>query len=178
MNVKLTLFSVLLTIGLISPSFAADSAQAIHPLTDKRPAPTFSLYDLNDKQHKLEDYHGKVIIVNFWATWCPPCRQEFPSMDQAYKQLQKDDIVMLAIDVGEDGDTIFDFTADYPVTFPILMDMDANITQQYGVIGLPTTYIIDPQGRLAYQVVGTRDWTHPDLLNALRALKQSKHAGK
>lgn len=99
-------------------------------------------------------------------------------MDKAYQQMQKDDIVMLAIDVGEDGDAIFEFTADYPVTFPILMDMDANITRQYGVIGLPTTFIIDPQGRLAYQVIGTREWTDTGLLNAIRAIKSQKTKSK
>lgn len=178
MNLKMTSLTLLMTLGCMNPVYAVESAQALHPITDKRPAPTFALYDLNDKQHKLEDYRGKVIIVNFWATWCPPCRQEFPSMDQAYKQLKRDDIVMLAIDVGEDGDTIFEFTADYPVTFPILMDMDAQITQQYGVIGLPTTYIIDPQGRLVYQVIGTRDWTDPHLLKALQALKPTTRAAQ
>lgn len=94
-------------------------------------------------------------------------------MDKAYQALQKDDIVMLAINVGEDGDTIFEFTSDYPVTFPILMDMDASITKQYGVIGLPTTYLIDPQGQLIYQVIGTREWTDAGLLNAIRASKSA-----
>ncbi len=165
---------IILSLSFTLIGRAADAGQALHPIADHRAAPGFALYDMDDKQHSLADYRGKVVIVNFWATWCPPCRQEFPSMEKAYQQLQKDDIVMLAIDVGEDGDTIFEFTADYPVTFPILMDMDAKITRQYGVIGLPTTYIIDPQGRLAYQVIGTREWTDPGLLNAIRTIKSQK----
>ena len=165
---------IVLLLPLLAISFSGRSAeteQALHPLTDLRKAPAFELRDLDDKLHKLADYRGKVVIVNFWATWCPPCRQEFPSMDKAYKLLQKEGIVMLAIDVGEDTDTIFEFTTDYPVTFPILLDFDAKVIKEYNVVGLPTTYIIDPQGRLAYQVIGTRDWTNVDLLNAIRALK-------
>jgi peroxiredoxin len=172
---------VALAVLLLALSFSGHSAeaeQALHPLTDKRAAPAFELYDLNNKLHKLADYRGKVVIVNFWATWCPPCRQEFPSMDKAYQELQKDGIVMLAIDVGEDGDTIFEFSADYPVTFPILMDMDASITRQYGVIGLPTTYLIDPQGQLIYQVIGTREWTEAGLLKAIRSITSQNTSRK
>ena len=78
---------------------------------------------------------------------------------------------MLAINVGEDTDTIFSFTADYPVSFPLLLDKDAAVIKQYPVIGLPTSYIINPQGQLVYRVIGTRDWTDPILLKTILNLK-------
>lgn len=152
-------------------TLAAEVPQALHAMPGKQPAPAFVLQDLDDKPHKLADYRGKVVILNFWATWCPPCRYEFPSMEKAYQKLKKEDIVMLAVDVGEDTDTIFDFTADYPVTFPILLDFEAKVINAYKVIGLPTTYVIDPDGILRYQVIGTRDWEDPALLDGIRRLK-------
>ena len=79
---------------------------------------------------------------------------------------------MLAINVGEDADTIFSFTADYPVSFPLLLDKDAKVIKQYPVVGLPTSYIINPQGQMVYRVIGTREWTDPNLIKTILALKQ------
>ena len=79
---------------------------------------------------------------------------------------------MLAINVGENADTIFDFTADYPVTFPLLLDQDSSVTKKYPVVGLPTSFIIDPAGRIVYQVVGTRDWTDKKLINTILKLRK------
>ena len=92
-------------------------------------------------------------------------------MDQAYQILKQKGVVMLAINVGEDADTVFNFTADYPVTFPLLLDKDAKVIKQYPVVGLPTSYIIDPQGHIVYRVIGTRDWTDKKLLKSIFDLK-------
>ena len=79
---------------------------------------------------------------------------------------------MLAINVGEDVDTIFTFTSDYPVTFPLLMDRDSSVTQKYPVLGIPTSFIIDPRGRMIYRAVGTREWDDPQLIKNILALKK------
>lgn len=150
---------------------AQETTQALHALPGKKTAPLFELHDLNDVKHSLAGYRGKVVIVNFWATWCPPCRYELPSMEKAYQILKQEDIVMLAIDVGEDTDTIFEFMADYPITFPVLLDFDGKVVKEYEVIGLPTTYIIDTQGVMRYRVIGTREWDDPALLKMIRKLK-------
>jgi peroxiredoxin len=138
----------------------------------KPPAAEFTLSDLDGKVYRLADYRGRVVIVNFWATWCPPCRFELPSMEKAYQILKKQDVVMLGINVGEDADTIFSFTADYPVSFPLLLDKEATVIKQYPVIGLPTSYIINPKGQLVYRVIGTRDWTDATLLKTILDLKK------
>lgn len=138
-------------------------------------APDFSLRDIDGATHRLADYRGQVVIVNFWATWCPPCREEMPSMQRAWERLKNQDIVILAIDVGEDEDTIFTFTADYPVEFPLLMDLDSSVIQSWPVRGLPTTFVIDPQGRMVYRAIGTRDWEDPALLEALRKLREPRN---
>ena len=92
-------------------------------------------------------------------------------MQRAWEQIRDENILILAIDVGEDEDTIFTFTADYPVEFPLLLDLDSRVIQEWPVRGLPTTFVIDPQGRIAYRAIGTRDWEDPALLDSLRKLR-------
>jgi thiol-disulfide isomerase/thioredoxin len=127
---------------------------------------------MDGKTHALSDYKGKIVVVNFWATWCPPCRFEMPSMERAQALTADNDVVFLGINVGEDADTIFTFTADYPVTFPLLMDINSEIIEQYPVVGLPTTYVIDTEGHMVYQAIGTRDWDNATIVEQLKALKQ------
>ncbi len=166
---KATIIFVYLSLPLIGYA----QSGTLHSVEGSPVAPDFSLFDSDEKLHKLSDYRGKVVIINFWATWCPPCRFELPSMEKAYQMLKKQDVILLAINVGEDVDTIFNFTADYPVTFPLLLDQDASITKKYPVIGLPTSYIIDITGRIKYQVIGTREWTDKKLLNNILKLKNN-----
>jgi peroxiredoxin len=166
---------ILLTLLLLvlSPlSSAQQAGKGLTPLPDKPQAPNFILNDLDGNQHRLSDYMGQVVIINFWATWCPPCRAEMPSMQRAWEQLEKENIVMLGIDVGEDEDTIFQFTANYPVEFPLLMDQDSKVIDQWPVRGLPTTFVLDPKGRIIYRAIGGREWDDPELLALVRALKQ------
>jgi peroxiredoxin len=141
------------------------------PLPDKPVAHDFSLRDMDGKLHRLSDYRGKPVIVNFWATWCPPCRRELPSMNRAWSRVKQQGIVMLAINVGEDEDTIFPFMADYPIDFPVLLDMDGETIKRWPVKGLPTTFVIDPRGRIVYQAVGGREWDDKKLLDKVRELK-------
>ena len=135
-------------------------------------APNFNLEDQDGKFIQLSDYKGKVVIVNFWATWCPPCRKEMPSMQRAWEILEKEDIAMLAINVGEDSDLIFAFTAEYPVEFPLIMDKTSSVVRDWKVRGLPTTYIVNPEGQIVYQAIGDRDWDAPEILNKIRQLKK------
>ena len=134
------------------------------------PAPGFELPDTEGRTHRLADYRGQVVVLNFWATWCPPCREEMPAMERLHKMVAGEPIAVVAVNVGEDEDTIFLFTADYPVSFPLLMDQDGRVVQDYPVIGLPTTYIVDPAGIIRHRAVGTREWDAPELVDELRAL--------
>ena len=92
-------------------------------------------------------------------------------MQRAWRQLEAEGIVMLAINVGEDEDTIFSFTANYPVEFPLLLDSDSTVIQAWPVRGLPTTFVIDPRGHIVYRAIGSRAWDDPDVLSLLRALQ-------
>ena len=143
----------------------------LHPVKGQPLAPGFKLNDINDEVYRLSDFRGKVVVVNFWASWCPPCRFELPSMERLWQVLKKEGVVMVAINVGEDADTIFTFTSDYPVTFPLLMDRDSKVTESYPVLGIPTSFVIDPQGRIIYRAVGTREWDDKDILKQILDLK-------
>ena len=146
--------------------------QTLTPIPGKVMAPDFTLPDTNGKTHHLSDYRGRPVIINFWTTWCPPCREELPSMNRAWHLLEEEGIAMLAINMGEDEDTIFIFSADYPTDFPVLMDQSGEVIEQWPVKGLPTTYVIAPDGTIAYRAIGSREWDAKELLDSVRALKE------
>jgi len=155
-------------VGLVGMAWAGSNL--LHPVRGQPQAADFILNDIDDNVHRLSDYRGKVVIVNFWATWCPPCRFELPSMEKLWQAIQKKDVVMLAINIGEDADRIFTFTTDYPVTFPLLMDRDSSVIKQYPVLGIPTTFVIDPKGRIIYRAVGTREWDDKAIIEQILSL--------
>ncbi|MDZ7803149.1 TlpA disulfide reductase family protein [Thiohalophilus sp.] len=150
---------------------AVQAAEKPSLMKNPIPAPGFTLEDMDGNTHRMEDYAGRVMVVNFWATWCPPCREEMPSMNRAWKTLKQHDIAMLGINVGEDEDTIFTFTGDYPVNFPILLDRDSSVIQAWPVRGLPTTFVVDKQGQIVYRVIGGREWDAPELVDMLIELQ-------
>ena len=170
MLLRLLLITVLAgTVGGIMAE-PAPKRELLTPVPEVPLARNFDLPDMDGKRHKLSDYRGKVVIVNFWATWCPPCREELPSMNRAWARLQQAGVMMLAVNVGESEDVIFPFMADYPIEFPVLLDQDGEIINRWPVRGLPTTFVIDPDGRLVYQAIGGREWDDPELLDLVRAL--------
>jgi len=151
------------------------SPELSHELTrleTPEPAPDFTLKDMDEQAHSLSAYRGKVVMLNFWATWCPPCRREIPSMESIYQDVGKSGFVVLAVNEFETPDHVFAYTGQLSVfpTFPILFDHDSKVSQAYGVKGLPTTVLIDKQGRIAYRAVGGRDFDHPEVREIVRAL--------
>jgi peroxiredoxin len=152
------------------------SGQSLTENPDRPTAPDFEIPDIDGELKRLSDYRGKVVVLNFWATWCPPCRDEMPAMQHAWEQVRDQNVVFLAVNIGETADEIFTFTGDYDVDFPLLMDQDSSVIKQWPIRGLPTTYVIDPEGRLAYRAIGGRAWDAPEILDKLRALAE-KGAG-
>jgi len=149
----------------------AKDNQTLTLVPDQPMAPAFDLKDPEQRQQRLADYRGKPVILNFWATWCPPCRAEMPSMQRAHEALSADGIAVIAVNVGDDAQAIGEFLEETPVDFPLPMDLDSKVAQSYPLKGLPTTYVIDPQGRLVYSAAGERAWDDPRLLDQVRALK-------
>jgi peroxiredoxin len=158
----------------VAGAFAADPlpAPTLTAIPDKPAAKDFTLKDINGKRHRLSDYRGKVVLVNFWATWCPPCRREIPAMQRLWDKLKSEDFVMLAVDMAEDEETVFGFTfaTGVEITFPVLLDTDGAVTESWPVIGMPTSFIIDRKGRTVYRAVGGREWDDPGLVASIRSL--------
>jgi peroxiredoxin len=123
------------------------------------PAPDFSLKDLGGHTLRLGDFRGKVVFLNMWATWCPPCRMEMPSMEHLYQRLQGKDFVMLAVSEDEDGTSaVRPFIEQMRLTFPILIDQQGVLPPRYGVTGYPETFIIDRDGQVIQHTIGPEDW--------------------
>ena len=128
---------------------------------EKIEALDFTLYDQYGKEHKLSDYRGKKIFLNFWATWCPPCRGEMPHIEELYKEYGKnnEDVIILGVaspNLGEEGDQeyIEDFLSENSYTFPVVFDDGGMLTYQYGFSSLPSTLIIDEDGYITKYVPG------------------------
>jgi len=136
------------------------------------PAPDFTLKDMDDESYSFADYRGKVVLLNFWATWCPPCRREMPSMERLHQMLDSDVFKVIAINQMESPDHVFAYTGQLAVdpTFPILFDSDSSIANAYKVKGLPTTYLIDKQGMIRYRAIGGREFDHPDVVKLIKQL--------
>jgi thiol-disulfide isomerase/thioredoxin len=129
------------------------------------PAPDFTLADMDEQMHSFKDLRGKVVLLNFWATWCPPCRREMPSMERLYQKLNGEDFTVIAVNQMETGDHVFAYTGQLAVdpTFTILFDRDSRVSNSYRVNGLPTTYLIDKQGNIRFRAIGGREFDHPDV---------------
>nr|WP_018864574.1 TlpA disulfide reductase family protein [Thioalkalivibrio sp. ARh3] len=162
----------LILVALLAGTGAADTG-TLTGIEPRPEAPPLELGDLDGREHTLGDYRGQVVVVNFWATWCPPCREELPSLQRLWDTLGPEGLVVLGVNVGEDADRIFFFTADYPVDFPLLLDRDANAIDTWPVRGIPTTFVIDPEGRIAYRAIGAREFDHPDIVERLRELRRT-----
>ncbi len=123
------------------------------------PAPDFNLQDLQGRAHRLSEFRGKVVFLNIWATWCPPCRMEMPSMEHLYQRLKGRDFVMLAVSEDDDGRaSVQRFVDEMRLTFPVLIDPDGVVPGRYGVTGYPETFIIDREGRVIQHTIGPEDW--------------------
>ncbi|MGG4169127.1 redoxin domain-containing protein [Rossellomorea vietnamensis] len=135
-----------------------DLSDAKEGLTKGDSAPDFSLTTLNGEEVKLSDYQGKKVILNFWATWCPPCKAEMPHMEQYYeKNAKKENVEILAVNLtsqDEGEKAVQQFVDGYELTFPILMDEKGDIGEEYRAFTIPTTYMIDTNGIIQHKIVG------------------------
>ena len=163
----------LLTSSIVSAeSDAPGLGYQFTPLTPLVAAPDFTLPDMDGEPYALQDFRGKVVLINFWATWCPPCRKEMPALEALYKKLGDESFTVLAVNQWEDPDHVFAYTGELNVfpTFQILFDPESAISEKYSVKGLPTSFLIDKKGRLAYRAVGGRAFDHPEVERLIRTL--------
>ncbi len=149
---------LLIVIGLCLPLFILSCGPGLTTLNEGEPAPDFSLVDRQGKTWVLSELKGQVVFVNFWATWCPPCLKELPSMQRLYKALPKDKFKMLAI-LNNDKPSLADFVANQKgLDMPILDDSQNMVGSKYALTGLPETFIVDKQGILVKKFIGPEQW--------------------
>jgi len=134
-------------------------------------APNFCLEGLNGRKVELKTFKGKVIFINFWATWCGPCKEEMPSMEALYQQYKEKDFVFLTISVDYGGiKQVKEFIKQNRYTFPVLLDPKCETFDVFRVKGIPTTLIIDKKGRMIGKAVGPRNWKSPEFISLLNML--------
>lgn len=153
--------ALLLTLLLLS---SCDNSTSDQPLTKvssaSKVATDFTLMNMQGEPVTLSQYHGKVVILNFWATWCPPCREEMPSMERLYQKYKEYGLVMLAVNTEKNGKkAVSQFLQKTPYSFPILLDSDSVVQNAYGVFRFPESFIIDRNGVVVKKIVGGRDWS-------------------
>jgi len=139
------------------------------------PAPDFSLPGLDGKTVRLNDYKGKVVFLNIWATWCPPCREEMPSMERLYQELKGQDFEILAVSVDASGaKTVAPFVKEHRLSFPVLLDPEGTMKPLYGTTGIPESFIINKEGGIEQVVIGPMDWATPDVVRFFRNLIEKR----
>lgn len=143
-------------------------------------APSFTLADVNGKKVSLSDYSGKVILINFWATFCGPCKAEMPSLNNLFLAFKNDGLVVLAISTDDSEKPVQSFIKEKAIAFSVLMDKDQEVYfDQYGVLGLPTSFLIDRDGIIRDKIRGERIWDAPDMNEKIRTLlSKNKKEGK
>lgn len=132
--------------------------------------PPLALADVEGRPHRIEDYRGKVVLVNFWATWCEPCRDEMPSMNRLRASLAGKPFEVLAVNLGESDARVRKFVEQLPLGFPVLMDRDSGAAKAWRARILPASFLLGPDGRIRYAVLGELDWTQEPARKAVAEL--------
>lgn len=134
-------------------------------------APNFQLYDLHGRLVTLSDYRGRIVFLNFWATWCGPCKIEMPAMEELYRLFNRNDFEILAVSTDQQGVAVTrPFSEEMGLTFPILHDSDFRVGVAYGARTLPMTFLLDRRGVVTHRIFGARDWQSPEALALIKTL--------
>lgn len=157
------LFAVFLALALPA------AAQELKP-SPPAPAPPLELADMHGKKHRLADYRGKVVLINFWATWCDPCREEMPSIDRLLRSMEGRPFTVLAVNLAEPQSRIRTYLEKTPVGFTVLLDRDTSVAKAWKARILPATYIVGPDGKIRYSYVGELDWSQEKVRRTIAAL--------
>ena len=152
---------------LCSLLLAAGCDRGDHPTQLDKPAPDFTVAEGN-RSFELKNYRGKVVVLNFWASWCAPCVEEIPSLNQLQRQMPQ--LVVLGVDVDEDPAAYHQFLAEHRVDFTTIRDAQRRTNTLYGTFRFPESYVIDRNGRIQRKFISAQDWTSPEILDYLSHL--------
>jgi len=173
------IFLVLLLLGL-SPGYGWGQSRGravnfklvpnLEPMKDASPTPDFTLPDLSGKKTSLKDFRGKLVLLNFWATWCVPCREEMPAMERLYQQFKSKGFIILAVDVKDNRKDALQFLKELKITYPVMFDPEGEVGLLYGAWGLPATYLIGPKGEGLARMWGPAAWDGADAKQLIQQL--------
>jgi len=142
---------IVLTLGLLMTGCSSGTNQ--QPVIGK-PAPNFKLQSLDGQSISLSDFRGKPVLINFWATWCGPCRIEMPYLQQIYEEWHGKGMVVLTINIGESSSQIKEFMQSQGLSLPVLLDKRGSVAQKYNILGIPTTFFLDKDGVIQDKIIG------------------------
>ena len=173
-QLSLGFLAVLMLIISASAVYAENAGESATPfgirVYETGKAPNFTLKDIDGEAFELNSTRGKWVFLHFWASWCGPCREEMPAIQKLSEAIDQDSLPIIMINTAEDEDTIFSFLGEVQVNINSLMDADGQVTEVWKPRGLPTTFLIDPEGYVRYQAIGGRDWHKPEYISFLRNL--------
>ncbi len=159
---------ILLLLWLISTPIHASELMTYQG----EPLPDFTLTDMQGNSHTLSDYRGKVVMVNFWATYCGPCIKEMPSMQRLKEKLGDKPFAILAVDMAEEKADVNAFLNKHQieVNFPILLNPEGDVVENWMITAVPTTFVIDPEGKIRYALFGGIEWDKADIIKTISSL--------
>ncbi len=177
-NVKQVVFLIILALIVVLAAAGYIASKKTGPkkiIRNGDRAPEFRLSSLDGRQVGLSEFRGKVVMVHFWATWCPPCVEELPTLALLNKAMTGKDFVMLAVSVDEGGaGAVADFLRKNSVNVPVLLDPDHATASLYGTFKFPETYIVDKNGIVQQKIIGAVDWRNPSAMQMLNSLVESR----
>ena len=166
---KLVSLAVLAVVVGMVAIFIAPAYRESEPSLNGRPAKDFQ-FVLDGKTEHLSDLRGRVVVLNFWASWCPPCVDEAPALNDLQQHLSRFGGIIIGISQDEDKDAYDKFLKDFGISYPTYRDPSKKIPLSYGTVMIPETYIIDPHGRIQRKIVGSQEWTSPEMISYLSSL--------
>jgi peroxiredoxin len=166
--IQLAIFAVVLVIGILTimSNLSATGDKKYPQVGDK--APDFSLVDMNGQLHKLSEFKGKPVLINFWGTFCPPCKEEMPALQRQYDQWKQQGVVFLEVNLDTNKITVQSFLDQYKLNMPVLLDTKEVVRKDYGVLEYPTTYFVGKDGKIAFKKIGEMQETY--IQDTLRSL--------
>jgi thiol-disulfide isomerase/thioredoxin len=169
------LLSVFLLVGGAPRAQAAGAPDfklvpKLQEMKERPAAPGFTLPDAGGRKVSLKDYRGKVVFLNFWATWCESCREEMPSMERLYQEFKGKGLEVVAVNIKEKPRDALAFAKELKLTYPVLLDPEGEVGLLYGAFGLPATYLIDRKGVVLARMWGPADWHGPAARKLFAAL--------
>jgi len=176
MKSNLAIFLAAITLSCLTPVAVFGQQQEVlrnlklAPVDHPGPAPRFSSMTPGGEKMGIDDFKGKLVVLNFWATWCPPCRLEMPSMERLYQEFKGEGLEVVAINFMEREKPITSFLKENGFTFTVLLDKKGEIARNYGVHGLPVTYLIARNGNLLARSMGYKDWYKPEIRQLISTL--------